>query len=433
MMSLIVVTAIVVSIALGYKTKINTGFFAIAFAYIIGCFVLDLKATEVVKMWPISIFFVIFAVSLFYNFALVNGTLEKLAGHLMYGCRNFPHMLPFAVFLAATLIAGMGAGFYTVLAFMAPVTLLLCDKTGMGKMIGAMAVNYGALAGANFMASQSGLIFRGLMQSAGVSADAAFVHSIGIFASTMVIPFLVLGALVFFTDHRKTMGNSVSLSERPEPFDKNQKTTLVLIALMMGIVLAAPLLHMAIPDNKTITFINSKMDIGLVASIFAVIALLMKLGDEKKVVAMVPWGTLIMICGVGMLISVAIKAGTIKLLASWIGTSLPGYMVPLAMCVVAAIMSLFSSTLGVVTPALFPLVPALAASSGFDPMLLFICIVVGAQASAISPFSSGGSLVLGSCATDEGRNELFPKLLFRAVPIGFAAALLLTGVQTVIL
>lgn len=433
MMSLIVVAAIVVSIALGYKTKINTGFFAIAFAYAIGCFVLDLKAPDVVKMWPISIFFVIFAVSLFYNFALVNGTLEKLAGHLMYGCRKFPHMLPFAVFLAATLIAGMGAGFYTVLAFMAPITLLMCDKTGMGKMVGAMAVNYGALAGANFMASQSGLIFRGLMQSAGVSADTAFVNSFGIFASTMVVPVVVLGVLVFFTDHKRSMNDGIALAERPEPFDKNQKTTLFLIALMMGIVLAAPLLHLAFPDNGTITFVNSKMDIGLVASVFTVIALLLKLGDEKKVLAMVPWATLIMICGVGMLISVAIKAGTIKLLAAWVGTSLPAYMVPVAMCVGAAIMSLFSSTLGVVTPALFPLVPALAASSGFDPMLLFICIVVGAQASAISPFSSGGSLVLGSCATDEGRNELFPKLLFRAVPIGFAAALLLTGVQIFIL
>ena len=189
---------------------------------------------------------------------------------------------------------------------------------------------------------------------------------------------------------------------------------------------------MAFPANKAITFINSKMDIGLVASVFAVIALLLKLGDEKKVVALIPWGTLIMICGVGMLISVAIQAGTIDLLASWIGTSLPAYLVPFAMCVVAAIMSLFSSTLGVVTPALFPLVPALATSMNFDPMLLFICIVVGAQASAISPFSSGGSLILGACSSDEARTELFPQLLFRAVPVGFAAALLLTGIVTMI-
>ena len=140
MISLVVVLAIIVSIALGYRTKINTGFFAIAFAYLIGCFVLNLKAIDVIRMWPLSIFFVIFAVSLFYNFALVNGTLEKLAAHLLYGCRQFPHLLPLAVFFAATMIAGMGAGFYTVLAFMAPITLLLCDKTNMSKMVGALVV-----------------------------------------------------------------------------------------------------------------------------------------------------------------------------------------------------------------------------------------------------------------------------------------------------
>ena len=38
MMSLIVVGAIVLAIALGYKTRINIGLFAIAFAYLIGCF-----------------------------------------------------------------------------------------------------------------------------------------------------------------------------------------------------------------------------------------------------------------------------------------------------------------------------------------------------------------------------------------------------------
>lgn len=433
MMSLLVVMAIVVSIALGYRTKINTGFFAIAFAYLIGCFVLGLKPSDVVKMWPISIFFVIFAVSMFYNFALVNGTLEKLAGHLLYACRRTPHLLPFAVFAAATVIAAMGAGFYTVLAFMAPITLLLCDKTGMSKIIGGMAVNYGALAGANFMTSQSGLIFRGLMQNAGVDADVAFVNAIGIFVSTMIIPVLVLGGLVLSNGHRAAMSAADAGAVRPEPFDKNQRKTLGLIFTMMGIVLAAPLLHLAFPSNHTITFVNSKMDIGLVASIFAVIALLMKLGDEKKVVAMVPWGTLIMICGVGMLISVAIKAGTITLLASWVGSSLPGFLVPIAMGVVSAIMSLFASTLGVVTPALFPTVPTIVASTGIDPMVLFVCIVVGAQSSAISPFSSGGSLVLGACATDEGRAQLFPQLLFRAVPIGAFAALVFIAALTVVL
>ncbi|MDK8009022.1 SLC13 family permease, partial [Escherichia coli] len=45
---MIVILSIVISIALGYRTKINTGLFAIVFAYFIGCFLLDMKAGEVI-------------------------------------------------------------------------------------------------------------------------------------------------------------------------------------------------------------------------------------------------------------------------------------------------------------------------------------------------------------------------------------------------
>ncbi|GMA98794.1 SLC13 family permease [Pelosinus sp. IPA-1] len=415
MISLVVVLAIAISIILGYRTKINTGFFAISFSYIIGCFILNLKSSEVVGMWPINIFFVIFAVSLFYNVALVNGTLEKLSMHLLYGCRKFPQMLPFAIFFAATLIAGLGAGFFTVMAFMAPITLLLCEKTGMSKMIGAVAVNYGALAGANFMTSQSGIIFKSLIEAAGYH-DTAFAYTTTIFITTMIIPILVISGLLLFTNNKKILSKNLNI-ERPEIFDQKQKITLYLIVLMMVIVLAAPILHMILPLNKNITFINSKMDIGLIAIVLSVVALMLKLADEKRVIAQVPWSTLIMICGVGMLISVAIKAGTITILASWIGTNIPTLLVPIALCIVGGIMSFFSSTLGVVCPALFPIIPSIAAVTGINPMILFTCVVIGAQATAISPFSSGGSLLLGSCTTEEDRNSLFSRLMFRAVPL----------------
>jgi len=144
--------------------------------------------------------------------------------------------------------------------------------------------------------------------------------------------------------------------------------------------------------------------------------------NEKQVIAKVPWNTLIMICGVGMLISVAIKAGTITLLANWISSNIPTLLIPIALCLVGGIMSFFSSTLGVVCPALFPIIPSIAATSDIPAIILFVCVVIGAQATAISPFSSGGSLVLGSCSSDEDRTELFPKLLFRAVPLCLTAS-----------
>ena len=420
-MTLTIMIAILLAIAIGYKTKINIGLFAIVFAYLIGSFGLDLTASQVVNFWPIKIFFIIFAVTLFYNVAMVNGALEKLASHLLYACRNFPILLPLAIFASATVIAALGAGFYTVLAFMAPMTLLLCQKTGMSKIIGGMAVNYGALAGANFMTSQSGVIFRGIMEGVGIEPAQAFTNSTAIFVTTLIVPIVVIGSYLLF-NHKKLNINITA--EKPAPFDPKQKQSLILIITLMAVVLIIPILNLIMPHNHLIAILSSKVDIGFMAIIFAVISLLLKLADEKKVVAMVPWGTLIMICGVGMLIEVAIQAGVINELSDWVSTTIPFWVIPVAMCVIGAFMSLFASTLGVVTPALFPIVPAIAVATGYNPTVLFVCIVVGAQASAISPFSSGGSLILGSTPQGVNQSQLFNDLLFRAVPLGFIAALL---------
>ncbi|HEE6436643.1 SLC13 family permease [Acinetobacter baumannii] len=420
-MTALMLMALAVSIGLGYKTKINIGFFTIAFAYLIGCFGMGLKPSEVIELWPVKIFFIILSVTLFYNFALANGALEKLASHLLYKCRKFPQFLPLAIFFAATIIAGLGAGFYTVLAFMAPITLLLCKKTNMNMIIGGMAANYGALAGANFMTSQSGIIFRSLMENIGISSQTAFSYSSGIFVLTLIIPIAVLGIYTLW--NRKS--NSIVIEDqKPEPFDKKQKQSIFLIILMMSIVLVFPILHLVFPDVKTISFLNSKIDIAFLAITFSLISLLMKLADEKKVIALVPWGTLIMICGVGMLIALGVKLGIITTLSEWLANNVPVWVIPVLLCLISAIMSVFSSTLGVVAPTLFPIVPALALTSGLNPLVLFICIVVGAQSTAISPFSSGGSLIMASAPADIDKTKFFNQLLFKAIPVGVIAALI---------
>lgn len=420
-MTALMLMALAVSIGLGYKTKINIGFFTIVFAYLIGCFGMGLKPSEVIELWPVKIFFIILSVTLFYNFALANGALEKLASHLLYKCRKFPQFLPLAIFFAATIIAGLGAGFYTVLAFMAPITLLLCKKTNMNMIIGGMAANYGALAGANFMTSQSGIIFRSLMENTGISSQTAFSYSSGIFVLTLIIPIAVLGIYTLW--NRKS--NSIVIEDqKPEPFDKKQKHSIFLIVLMMSIVLIFPILHLVFPDVKTISFLNSKIDIAFLAITFSLISLLMKLADEKKVIALVPWGTLIMICGVGMLIALGVKLGIITTLSEWLANNVPVWVIPVLLCLISAIMSVFSSTLGVVAPTLFPIVPALALSSGLNPLVLFICIVVGAQSTAISPFSSGGSLIMASAPADIDKTKFFNQLLFKAIPVGVIAALI---------
>ncbi|RKJ04888.1 SLC13 family permease [bacterium D16-54] len=415
MLSALIIGAIALSVAIGYKTKFNTGFFAIVFAYLIGCFALGMKTKDVIGGWPVSTMFVIFSVSLFYNFALVNGTLEKTARYLLYACRRFPGLLPFALYLASAGIAALGAGFFTVMAFMAPITILICKEARMDQLTGAVAINCGALSGANFMTSGSGIIFRGLMEEGGLG-DVAFSYTAVIFVGSVLFSLLLIGAFRYIPKSNRGIGKGVTF-ERPEAFTDKQRINLYLMIAMIIVVLIFPILHIILPGAEAITFINSKMDVGLVAVLFSVIAMFFGLASQKDVIAKVPWNTIIMICSVGMLINVAIEAGTIDLLAAWAGSSLPTWIVPIAFSIIGAIMSFFSSTLGVVCPALFPLVPTLAGTTGINPLTLFACIIIGAQSSAISPFSSGGSLVLGSCSTEEERNEMFPKLLFVAVPV----------------
>lgn len=428
MISLLVILTIIISIALGYKLKINTGFFAMGFAYIIGCFILDLKPNEVIGMWPIKIFYTILSVSLFYNFAMANGTLEKLSQHLLYSTKKFPYLLPLAIFFAAMFIASLGAGYFTVLAFFGPITLILCEKTGLKKLVGAIAVNYGSLAGANFMTSGSGIIFKGLIENTSYVNNSYYFTSL-IFISTLIVPIIVIGSLIFINFNKHTKHLDIEI---PKKFEKEQKTTLTLIFTMIFLTLIIPILVTIFPNNQFFKFINSKIDIGLIAIVFSIIAFIKKLGNEKEIIAKVPWNTLIMICGVGMLISVAIKAGTIDLLSSWIGTNIPKVLVPIILCLVAGIMSFFSSTLGVVAPSLFPIVPSLVAVTGLNPAVLFVSIILGAQATSISPFSSGGSLILSSSTVEE-KDKLFNQLMFKGVSICLIGAVIFTVILGVIL
>ncbi|OON86788.1 C4-dicarboxylate ABC transporter [Oribacterium sp. C9] len=437
MLSAFIILAIAVAIFLGYRTKINTGLFCIVFAYIIGCFVMGMKPKEVIAFWPTNTMFVILSVSLFYNVAAINGTLEKMSGALLYACRKFPGLLPFALFAVAVILSVMGATYFTVLAFLAPITLVICDESKMDKLTGAVAINCGALCGGNFPTSNLGVVFRGLADTAyeanpNLEAVESFGMEMQIFLFSMMFSLILVAIFRFGFKENRNIGKGVVFN-KPEAFSKEQKTTLNLMILMMVVVLIFPLLKMIMPGNAAIKYIAGKVDVGLVAIIFAVIALLLKLAPQKEAIARIPWNTIIMIAGAGMLIAVAVEAGTIDMLSNWVGSNVPKPLIPIAFSIIAAIMSFFSSTTGVVAPALFPLIPALAASTGLSAPVLFACTVLGAQSSAISPFSSGGSLILGSTPKEEDRNTLFNRLLMVAVPISVLCCALYNFIVAMVL
>ncbi|MDO5025076.1 MAG: SLC13 family permease [Trueperella sp.] len=434
---LLVAVAIAVAIGLGYKLRINVGLVAIVFAYLIGCFVMGLSPSEVIDGWPTSLFFVIFSVGLFYNFAAVNGTMDRLAEWMLYQFRNFPSALYLALYLIATVLAGTGAGYFTTMAVFAPVAVKVSQKMNKHMLIAAQAVNWGACAGANIMTSGDGVVFQRLMIDAGYQEE-AFRMGIPIFLFTFIYPLLALIALWAWeklrgpvrmaaiagddNDGAAPVAQTLTI-ERPEKFTPKQRITLALIVLTFLLVLVVPLLNLALPEVSAIAEINGNINIALICIVMSVVALLLRLGDQKEVIMRVPWNTIIMISGMGMLMNVAIEAGLVGTVSGFMNAAIPTFWLPLAFCFTAGVMSFFSSTLSVVCPTLFPVVGALAAvNPALSPTLGFTAVAAGSLSTNISPFSSGGSLIQMSFPA-ERREEMFNKQIFRGMPITFGLAL----------
>lgn len=125
MVSILIVLSIFVAIAVGYKFKINVGLIATAFAYIFGCFVLGMKTSAVIGLWPTSLFFFIMIASFFYGIAVTNGTLGLLTEHTIYAFRGQPWLIPIVMWVACFAISGLGPGPTTVFAFMPAIILIL--------------------------------------------------------------------------------------------------------------------------------------------------------------------------------------------------------------------------------------------------------------------------------------------------------------------
>jgi len=111
------------------------------------------------------------------------------------------------------------------------------------------------------MTSESGIIFRGLMDDAGYT-ETSFQYSSFIFIASVLFSLLLIAGFRYIPRNNKNIGKGSSFA-KPEPFDKKQKINLYLMIAMILVVLIFPILNIILPNNAGISYINSKMDVGL--------------------------------------------------------------------------------------------------------------------------------------------------------------------------
>lgn len=425
---LLVLISVVISIAIGYKLNTNIGVIAMVFAYIIGCFIMNIKISNLVLMWPTKIAFMLMTITFFYGYAVENGTLKMMADHMLYKTKNVTWALPITIWVICFVLAGIGAGAPAVTAFMTPLGMVLALRTGMNPLLIAIAVSTGSVTGSNLPFSQGGVIVRGLIEQT-TFANNAIGMTVSVAANSFIANFLVFMIAYFILKGYKN--SNIDIEKPAAPTAVQKKNLVIIILTVIAIVL--PVIINLVAKNPVTVTMAKYFDIQMIAIVGAALCAILKLGNERSVIKnQIPWNTIVMLGGISMLMAVASEAGAVKLMASWVGTNVPASLVGVALTIIAGFMSLFAGAITVVTPMLVPIVQPIASATGLSPTMMISAILIGSCFTGISPFSTGGSLLLSGCTDEKLREKLFyNQIAAAAIFLVYTAILAFIGVYSI--
>ncbi len=119
-----------------------------------------------------------------------------------------------------------------------------------------------------------------------------------------------------------------------------------------------------------------KVDIGFGAFIIGAILSLFRTVDEGKAIKGMPWGTILMVTGVTVLVELMSKVGGLKLFAEMMAAMSNSYTVTMVAGFWAGIVSAYASTTGVILPAFLPMAPNLLKLVGGTDLIALISSII---------------------------------------------------------
>ena len=397
--------ALAAAIVLSCFSAINVGFVSIALAFVVGVGFGGMKVQEVAAGFPSSLFLVLVGVTLLFGQAAVNGTLDKAARQSVRLARGNPGRIPLIFFALAAALSAAGAGNIAATALLAPVAMAAAGRAGISAFLMTIAVATGASAGGLSPFAPTGVIANGLLARAGITGAAWFTFGSNFAAEAFVgiAGYLALGGAKLLARG----AGSVEAAAPEEPFTWNQKLTLALIGALIA----------------SVVFFN--IDVGMGAFLAAGVLTLARASDEAAALKALPWNTIVMVCGVTVLISILEKTGGMELFTTLLARFSTPTTITGVIAFVTGVISVYSSSSGVVLPAFLPLVPGLVEKlgAGANPLAIAASINVGAHLVDVSPLSTLGALCMAAAPAMEDRTALFHKLLAWGLSMSVVAAI----------
>ena len=387
-------------IALSAIIKKNAGIIGLVAAYIFALIAhacgTDINVSKVVTSnWPTSLFFIVLATTFLFGIATLNGTTQALSKNIVCLARGNARLLPLIFFVFGALISGAGAGGLVVAVIM-PIALFVAVGNGISALMMSLVTMGGIMVGGLSPLAINGIVAQQLSVENGVIAEGlgGYLPLWGAYAAAMTL--FSLGAYFIFGGLKP---KKVEGAEKPHfvKFDRNQTLTLIAIpVVLVGVIFFG-------------------QNIGLICFACAGVLLMLGAVDQKKAIAAIPWGTILLICGMSVLISVVNACGGIAFLSEKLENVIGEKSAQPIMMVLGGLMGAVSSGTGVVMPTLIPLAAELGSSLNISVMSLVIGVIVGTNGVVISPLSTVGGIAVGSAPEAVDKDKLYNELLLSAI------------------
>ncbi|MDF2500826.1 MAG: hypothetical protein K0Q77_1540 [Anaerosporomusa subterranea] len=393
--SVISLIALVFALIISCVSPKNIGVLAIGLAF--GVSILGgVKTSVLTSSFPLTLFMTLAGVTYLFGIAQANGTIDKITKYAVKAVGGKVAVLPIILFFVAFTLAAMGPGQISILALMAPAVMILAEETGIPPLLMALMVGNGGQAGAMSPIAPTGLIADGLVSKIGLTGLGGkmfFSAFLGHF-SVAVLAYFLFGGIALWKQKGNSAAVNAVLNVPVAPFTKNQLLTLCGI---ISLVLAA---------------LVFKFDVGFSAFAIGAILTLLNVADENQAIKNMPWGTILMVCGVTVLIGLMKNVGGMALFSGIIANFSTPNTATLVLGFIAAIISVYASTSGVILPAFIPLIPDLITKmGGGDPVALVMTVVVAGHLVDISPLSTSGALMIGAAGPKADKQKLFRNML----------------------
>lgn len=427
----IIALAIVVIISC-VNEDLNVGFLGIGFGIIVGGVFGATPGVKVLSYFPTGLFMVLVGVTFLFGMAQTNGTMEKLTAYSVRLCKGNTAIVPLIIFLLTTIVTTIGPGNIAGTALMAPVAMAIATRIGMPAFLMTLIV-VGAANGAAFSPfAPTGIISNELIAKMApalgitdLSGLAWKIHFNSEVAQGVVNigGFFLLGGWAWINKQRGAAIDIEELAPKPEPFSKHQMLTLSMVGLLILLVIIPGLAPMKPILKANAWFANMISNVGTVAFVLSCVLMLTGSGDSKKAIKVMPWGVILMVCGVTVLIEVMDKAGGLKAMVKMIGAISNPVTVNAWLGLITGIISAYSSSSGVVMPMFLPMVPGLIKEvGGGNPIALISSINIGAHLVDTSPLSTLGALCIACAGDHEDKAKLFRNLLIWGLAMSVVGA-----------